>query len=314
MPITLPPISRRRFLAASVAAAACATFPRAFSAAAQTPDRHRLVLLSDIHLDADPKFFKMNANPWDGFAQACSEILATPAPAAVLINGDLTHHQGNPEDYATVIEALKPLRQAGLTLHMTVGNHDNRENFFKAFAAAKDAAADPARPREIPDRQTLLLEFPRANILVLDSLGIVAETPGLLGLKQLAWLKKNLDARPEKPAIVFTHHDPDQRTDEEKKDPKKKLTGLEDTHAFLDIILPRKQVKAYVFGHTHEWHYQQREAVHFINLPPTAWLFKEGPPRGWIDLNLTETGATFELHSLDPKHPQHGQKLDLKWR
>src|SRR2546423_11607065 len=169
MPITLPPISRRRFLAGSLAAAACSTFPRAFGAA-QSPNPHRLVLLSDIHLDADPKFFKMNANPWDGFAQACSEILTAPAPAAVLINGDLTHHQGNPEDYATVIEALKPLRQAGLTLHMTVGNHDNRENFFKAFATAKDAAADPARPREIPDRQTLLLEFPRANVLILDSL------------------------------------------------------------------------------------------------------------------------------------------------
>ena len=314
MPITLPPISRRRFLAASLAAVACSTFSRAF-AAAPAPDPHRLALLSDIHLDADPKFAKMNANPWDGFAQAGNEILNAPAaPAAVLINGDLTHHQGNPEDYATVIEALKPLRQAGLTLHMTVGNHDNRENFFNAFAAAKDAAADPARPKEIPDRQTLLLEFPRANILILDSLGVVAETPGLLGPKQLAWLKKTLDARPEKPAIVLTHHDPDQRTDEEKKDPKKKLSGLEDTKAFLDIILPRKQVKAYIFGHTHEWQYQDHEGLHFINLPPTAWLFKEGPPRGWVDLTLTETGATVELHALDPKHPQQGQKLDLKWR
>src|SRR5262249_52491542 len=91
-------------------------------------------------------------------------------------------------------------------------------------------------------------------------------------------------------------------------------SGLLDTRAFYDIIMPRKQVKAYVFGHTHDWHYAKREDLHLVNLPPTAWLFKQGRVRGWVDLNLTENGATFELHSLDPKHPQHGEKLDLKWR
>jgi len=76
----------------------------------------------------------------------------------------------------------------------------------------------------------------------------------------------------------------------------------------------RTQVKALVFGHTHDWHHYERDGVQFVNLPPTAWLFKAGRPRGWVDLNLTETGATFELRSLDTKHPEHGQKLDLKWR
>jgi hypothetical protein len=33
-----------------------------------------------------------------------------------------------------------------------------------------------------------------------------------------------------------------------------------------------------------------------------------------VDLNLTDRGATFGLHCLDPKHPQHGQKLELAWR
>jgi predicted phosphodiesterase len=149
---------------------------------------------------------------------------------------------------------------------------------------------------------------------MLDSLDVTTKTPGLIGKAQLNWLAKQLDARADKPAIVFVHHDPDLRTAEQKKDAKKKVSGLIDTQAFFDAILPRKQVKAYVFGHTHDWHYLKRDDVHFINLPPTAWLFKAGRPRGWVDLNLTDAGATFELRSLDPKHPQHGQKLDLKWR
>jgi Icc protein len=308
MPITLPPISRRRFVAGAVASALLTH--RAVGADATPADPHRFALLSDIHIDADRTFGKADTKPWETFHQAASEIMALPVrPAAVLINGDLTHHQGNPEDYATVIAALEPLRQAGNTLHITMGNHDNRANFWEAMPA------DHIKVPGVEDRQVCLVESPRANLLMLDSLDKVAETPGLIGPRQLAWLKTTLDARTDKPAIVFVHHDPDHRTDEEKKDPKKKLSGLIDSKAFLDVIAPRKQVKAYVFGHTHDWRYERRDdGLHLVNLPPTAWLFKEGRPRGWVDLILADAGATFELRSLDPKHPQHCEKLDLKWR
>jgi metallophosphoesterase superfamily enzyme len=310
MPITLPPISRRRFLGASVAGLSTALLPQWLRAAdAAALDPHRFALLSDIHIDADPKFAKSDTNVWNNLQQASGEILAmSTKPAAVLVNGDLTHHQGRPEDYATVIKALAPMREGGLTLHLSMGNHDMRENFWKALPA------DDGRHNGLPNRQVCVVEAARANFIMLDSLNVTTATPGLLGPAQIAWLNKMLDARADKPAIVFVHHDPDLRTDAQKKDSKKKVSGLIDTQAFFDSIFPRKQVKAYVFGHTHDWHYLERDGVHFINLPPTAWLFKAGRPRGWVDLNLADAGATFELRSLDPKHPQHGQKLDLKWR
>jgi hypothetical protein len=109
---------------------------------------------------------------------------------------------------------------------------------------------------------------------------------------------------------VFVHHDPDNPVARGQK----VLTSLTDTPAFLELILAKKQVKAYVFGHTHRWNHFVYGGVHFINLPPTAWTFDKTRPRGWVDLSLKAGGATFQLNSLDPAHAQHGQKLELEWR
>src|SRR5205823_12489144 len=107
MPVTLLPISRRRFMTGSLAgAAAAALLPRWLSATDAGIDPHRFVLLSDIHIDADRKFAKAETNVWNNLQQAAGEILATATPtrpAAALVNGDLTHHKGLPEDYATVV-------------------------------------------------------------------------------------------------------------------------------------------------------------------------------------------------------------------
>jgi Icc protein len=303
MPITLPPISRRHFLRGSLAAGVAAALSPRWLSAAPPVDPHRLALLSDIHLDVAKDFGKMDAVPFPSFAQAASEIIALPTrPFAALVNGDLTHHQGNPEDYVTVLDALHPLREAGLPIHLTMGNHDHRANFLAAAFPA-----DPARQKG-NDRIVNLFETPRANVIMLDSLGVTAQSFGALGARQLTWLAKTLDARPNKPAIVFVHHDPILVKSE-------KVTGLTDTKALFDLLQPRKHVKALVYGHTHAWDHSQRDdGLHLVNLPPTAWTFKPGLARGWVDLTLAEAGATFELRCLDPKHEKHGEKLELKWR
>ena len=310
MPVTLPPISRRRFLRQVLGAAgAAAVVPDALWAAVGTTTRaavdpNRLALLSDTHLPADRATrHKTGVSMWDNCAQACREILAmTPRPAAALVNGDCAYLRGLPADYETVLAGLAPLREFGLPVHLLLGNHDDRAN---VLAALPDTASRVANAAE---RYVDVLRLPNADVYLLDSLEAVNSTPGLLGAPQLAWLAELLDkAGGDRPALVMLHHQPDAR-------PPEKVSGLRDTAAFLDVVRPRKQVKAVFFGHTHRWTHAAEDGLHMVNLPSTAYVFLEGQPSGWVDAHVGKKGMTLQLHAISPEHPKDKEKLELAWR
>ena len=54
--------------------------------------------------------------------------------------------------------------------------------------------------------------------------------------------------------------------------------------------------------------------IHLVNLPTLVWLFDKSQPRGWVDAHVGTDAISLELHSLDPSHPKHGEKVELKWR
>lgn len=302
MPISLPPLSRRNFLRGTLAAGAGLFLGRNGFGAEGEADPHRFFLLSDTHIAADKARANKNTVMFDNMKQVCAELLAEKSRAsAVLINGDCAFNTGESADYATLVELLKPVREAGYPVHLAMGNHDHRDNFWNAIPGQ-----DSAR-KAVDGRQITVLETPRANWVVLDSLDKTNQTPGLLGEKQLGWLKEALDARAAKPAIVMVHHNPNFEA-------KPKVSGITDTKDFLDIVLPRKHVKALIYGHTHDWNIQQREGLHCINLPAVAYVFKAGNANGWVDFKLNENGASLQLHCIDPKHEQHLQKVNLAWR
>ena len=118
---------------------------------------------------------------------------------------------------------------------------------------------------------------------------------GLLGAAQLAWLANAFDARPDKPALVLAHHNPGRFWD---------IHGLADTEALLRVLLPRKQVKTYFFGHLHRWHLDQQEGTHLVNLPTTAWLFEPAQPRGFVTAQLRPDGAAIVLARARSQAPE----------
>jgi hypothetical protein len=157
----------------------------------------------------------------------------------------------------------------------------------------------------VSDKHAALIQTPAANIFLLDSLEKTLSTPGLLGSEQLAWLARTLDAHPVKPALIVIHHNPGLQEN----------MGLKDTFPLWDVIRPRRQVKAYIYGHTHTWKItQDSSGIHLINLPPVAYVFRAGDPCGWVKAHLIGSGMRLELRCLDATHRQHGETHNLAWR
>jgi 3',5'-cyclic AMP phosphodiesterase CpdA len=294
MPIHLPPISRRQFLAGTLATGAGLLLPRRLWAAERTVDADRWTLLADIHVWAERDRLVHNLKPAEQFTKARTGFLAEcPDTAGILVAGDCAFDKGKPEDYAVLVELLQPVREAGVPVHLALGNHDRREAFWKAFPEAKAEVALPSI-----DRHVSIVESPRANWFLIDSLN-VGSVPGRLGEVQLQWLAAALDSRPDKPALVMAHHNP---------------AGLKDLEDLFKVLAPRRQVKAYMFGHSHRWEVSRRDDLHLVNMPTLVWTPDEIQPRAWLDARLRSDGMTLVVHSLDPSHSAHGQKVDLAWR
>jgi 3',5'-cyclic AMP phosphodiesterase CpdA len=304
MPFTL---SRRSFVGSSLLAGLGLAFTRSLRADESNP--HRFFLLSDTHIAADPKSTRLSGdvavNMFDHLKQTCGEILeAGVRPAAVLINGDCAFKDGQAGDYGTWLSLLKPLRDAGLPIHATLGNHDDRAAIWKAIQNEKDAGQAPGSVVE--ERYVTVVESERADWFILDSLDQTNHTPGVVGAKQIAWLARALDIKPTKPALVMVHHNPDFAT--------AKTTGLTDTSALWDILAPRKKVKALFFGHTHVWSHEVREGVHLVNLPCVAYPFDPKQPAGWVDCTVNQDRGELVLHALDKAHGKNGEKVEMAWR
>lgn len=301
MPIHLAPITRRRFLQRSALAAAGLAVTPHLLAAGRPLDADSWALLSDTHLAADRSFLCRGINMVDHFKIVSKELLGlTKRLAGVFLTGDCAYNQGEGGDYMLLSELLDPIRQAQMPVHLALGNHDHREHFWAAFQEERTA------PHPLKNRQVGLLQTPHVNWFILDSLEKTLSTPGLLGREQLDWLAKSLDEHQEKPALVLVHHNPGLNGGN---------MGLKDTLPFLEIIRPRKQVKAYIYGHTHHWQVEpDPSGIHFINLPAVAYVFRDGDPSGWVHTTVKPDGMRLELRSVDPSHKAHGEIHHLKWR
>ncbi len=301
MPIHVAPISRRRFLAGTLATGAGLLLPRSVRAADEAADPNHWILMSDTHVWGDRDRVQNGTKSAANFIETVRQISTLSArPAGAIVSGDVAAIEGTKDDYATLAEEVVPLRKAGVPIHFALGNHDHRANFHAAFPDTV-----PEGKLSVPDKHVSIIETPHANWFLLDSLEKTNVTPGLLGEAQLAWLGKALDARADKPALIVAHHNPDKSG---------RGSGLRDSNAMFELLAGRRHVKAYVFGHSHRWQLTRHDDMHLINLPTTAWLFDKKQPRAWIDAVLRADGLALTVHALDGKHPKHDETVDLAWR
>jgi 3',5'-cyclic-AMP phosphodiesterase len=244
MPVHAAPLSRRSFLAQGTAVVAGLTVLGRGWAAEGTINPRQVALLSDTHVPSSPDIVANGTNMTANLRQVVGEITALPVkPAGVFINGDCAYLKGLPADYANLAQCVAPLSEAGLPLHLTMGNHDDRGPLYQALQAQK-----PERPL-VESKHVSLVETPHANWFLLDSLTEVDVVTGEIGAAQREWLATALAARTDKPALVMVHHNPQFEPPPEGKP----WGGLRDTADMMALLAGHPHVKALIFGHTHNW-------------------------------------------------------------
>ena len=310
MPVILPPIARRDFIKGSFVLSGASITASSFVAADSKFvrfDPNRIALLADTHISADPKqsypgtkwpgsLVKEDEHEWvnmaDSLAQSAREVIdLNPRPANLIINGDCAMSRGTEAEYKELLRLLEPIRVAGITVHVTIGNHDKRENLWKLL---------PFLKKEQIGIQAGVIELPNANLILLDS-----GRKGILGDQQLVWLAQQLDEWADKPALVFGHFNPYPNRGV------RPIKGMGDGSSLLKVLAKRKHARAYFYGHTHEWQQDQRDHLHLINQPAVSYYFGKGHAHGWVDMKLTEKSADLELHCINPKHKQQGDQRQI---
>lgn len=298
MPVHLPAPNRRQFLV-TTAAGLVACSSRAFSREA---DDELVYVLNDTHIgDKHPPHSPVPSN----LRLVVNELLELNSkPACVLINGDLALKDGQAGDYRHLAKLLAPLREAKLDVHLTLGNHDNRDVFYEVLK--EERRQDPP----VESRHISLVETRYANFFLLDSLKETMVTQGRIGEHQLAWLAKALDAHASKPAIIVAHHNPRLGGD-----PLHFPGGLIDSAELWEVLASRRHVKAYIHGHIHDRSFAEHQGIHIINTPATSYVADpKQSTTGWTTIRLTLGGSTLTTRTTDPKHPWDRESKVLEWR
>lgn len=303
MPVHLSSESRRAFIAQLGGAVICA--PALQGAAAQRVDPDRIAILNDTHIAAG---HAPSASIPTHLRETVAWLIEQERrPAAVIINGDLALSNGRPGDYVHFARLIAPLREAGIPVHLTLGNHDDREVFYAVLQAER--AAEPP----VVSRHVGIVSLPRANLFLLDSLktqGTRVVAQGLLGPEQLDWLGRMLDAHPSKPALIFAHHNPRLGGDE-----RHYPGGLEDSEPLWDLLVSRPQVKAYIHGHIHQRDHFQHRGIHILNTPATSYVSNPTlSTTGWTMAQLNDQGADFATLTHAQDHAWNGKVEKVLWR
>ena len=255
-------------------------------------DATRWALLSDTHVAADPENRYRGFFPYLNLQEVAAQI-ADKLPDRVVVTGDLARLRGETGAYENFKTLLAPVAKQR-PIHLGLGNHDDREDFFQAFQSP--TTADMA----IENKHVVETEAGPVRLIVLDTLLHVNVTTGELGQSQRSWLETFLRRCDNKPTILFLHHT--------------LSSDLLDTRPLLEIIRPVGKVKAVVYGHSHKYEFSTDAGIHLINLPATGFNFAGNQPVGWVEARLTKKGGEFTLHAIGGDRSADRQTQKLTWR
>lgn len=289
------PISRKRFLAASAAAASSFCLPGASAHADEKTAPARLALLADTHVPGTTTA----TNGYRGFApaenlrQVAEQVISSSAQVGI-INGDAARLAGIREDYATLKGLLQPIADK-IPVHIGLGNHDDRNNFFAEFPQGD-------RKGLVQGKHVSVFTLQGTRFVVLDSLLYVNQVAGLLGKAQREWLAKFLEESDDTPTVFFVHHTLGDYDGD-----------LLDFDRAFRIMQPHRKVKAIFVGHAHIYRVEQREHVTLINQPAVGYNFNDNEPVGWLEAAFSTKGVDLTLRAIGGNLEENGKTREITW-
>lgn len=239
----------------------------------------RVLQITDTHLFADSRKRLLGINTQRSFLAVLRQVeKEAQRPDAVLLTGDLS------QDCSA--KAYKNLAKLTLAIFncpvlWLPGNHDKPKTMAKVFAKTKF-------------NNEKVLRLGNWQIILLNSHS-PGNVHGYLIKKELLWLEKCLNERPDLHTIVTLHHHPI---------PVKckwlDNLGLKNADAFLKIIDKYKKIRGVLWGHIHQKFETTRKGKAFLAAPSTCIQFKpkqdgfaldaKGMP-GYRWLNLKADGS-----------------------
>jgi 3',5'-cyclic AMP phosphodiesterase CpdA len=255
----------------------------------------RWALLSDTHIAADRANEYRGFRPYDNLRRVVGEV-GEWKPDTLFFNGDLARLEGLPGDYQLFQKTIEPL--SGIPAGLTLGNHDDRKNFFAAFGTPASG-----QPQPVQEKHVLVIEQNGLRVVLLDSLYLVNQAAGLLGKDQRAWLDAYLRTSNLATTIIFVHHTLDDGDG-----------SLLDAERFLRIVSKYRTVKAVFYGHSHRYAYDTMEGMHLVNLPAVGYNFLDGEPVGWVQANVSGEGVELTLRVIGGNREGHDKTRSLAWR
>ena len=277
-------VNRRDFIAGALCVGAGVAGCRSLSRT-DGSDENLSVLISDLHVGGVNKKL---AYTRPRLEKVVNEILAMrPLPKRVICFGDIGLSYGLAADYAVSRPILQRLVDAGVDLHLTMGNHDRRSAFLRCWP-------EYGRNALVPGRFTQVVSLGSADLVLLDTLkgtddraeNDMGPVEGTIDPAQLAWFEKFV-SEAKRPFFVGSHQFRDLYIEGAKP------IARAAKSAFFT---------GWIYGHDHSWcpdiavaSWGQRRIYPTLALPSTG-LWGD---IGYVVFRTDADGATAELVQRD---------------
>lgn len=197
--------------------------------------QHKVLVMTDIHITKEGRKI-IDLDPMERF-QACLDhaMLHHPDADCLILTGDLTHH-GIKDQYQRLSDALAGVP---IPVHMTLGNHDFRDQFVAHF---------PDVPRDPNGFVQSVVEVGRFKLILLDTHDPKTEPfhGGHICQDRLDWLSNQVEDQAPASCVLFMHHPPF-----ETGIPGMDDIGLLNREALNQIIADSPAIAMSIAGHVH---------------------------------------------------------------